>query len=150
VRRSGLPRGSGRRPLLLGLGIAALVSSGGCGASGTLGAKALSQHASSLRSVAAEGALLAEDAGDGKTTRIFTREHSSELDRVAGHISSTLASARPARAVEPNARRLTAVAVQISAALKRLGGASRAEQRALARALEAEARRCEQIGRGLA
>jgi len=54
----------------------------GCGA-GELSASALSKQADSLRSLAAEGALLAEDASAGKTTRTFSRVHSSDLDKAA-------------------------------------------------------------------
>lgn len=53
----------------------------GCGGGGRLGAKALSQQAKSLQSLAAEGALLAQDAVSGKTTRVYRREHSSDLSK---------------------------------------------------------------------
>ena len=61
-------------------GILALLGAG-CGGGGRLGAKALSQQAKSVQSLAAEGALLAQDAVSGKTTRVYRREHFSDLSK---------------------------------------------------------------------
>ena len=44
---------------------------------------------------------------------------------------------------------MTALATQISAALKRLGGASKDEQRALGRELQTAAQESQTIGKGL-
>ena len=52
-------------------------------------------------------------------------------------------------ALQPKLRRLTVLATQVSAALKRLGGASKAEQRTLGRELQAAAHESEKIGKGL-
>ena len=67
------------RSAVLGLAVILAVVGGGCSSSGQLGTKALSQQSKSLQSEAAEGALLAQDAASGRTTRVYTREHSSEL-----------------------------------------------------------------------
>ena len=128
--------------------ILALLSAG-CGSGGKLEAKALSQQSKSLQSLAAEGALLAQDAVSGKTTDIYTREHSSDLSKAASQAEASLKAATTEPALEPKLQRLTALSTQVSAALKRLGGASNAEQRMLGRELEAAARESEKIGEGL-
>ncbi len=122
---------------------------GGCGGSGSLGAKALAQQARSLQSVAAEGALLAEDAVAGKTTQIYTREHSSALQGAAAKAEAALESARTEPALAPKLRELAVLAGRIGTALERLAGVSKDQQRALARELEAAAHKSQQIGTGL-
>jgi hypothetical protein len=135
------------RALVLGT-IVALVAAG-CGGGGKLGAKALSQQSKSLQSLAAEGALLAQDAVSGKTTRIYTREHSSDLYKAASQAEASLKAAKTEPALEPKLRQLTALATQVSAALKRLGGASKDEQRALGGELQKVAQKSKRIGKGL-
>ena len=138
-----------RRERVLVLGVILALLGAGCGSGGQLGAKALSQQSKSLRSDASEGALLAQDAVSGKTTRIYTREHSSELYKAASQADASLKAAKTEPALEPKLRQLTALATQVSAALKRLGGASKDEQRALGRQLETAARESAQIAKGL-
>jgi hypothetical protein len=121
----------------------------GCGSGGTLSANALSKQAESLQSFAAEGGLLAEDAVSGKTTRIFTREHSSYLDKAASQAETSLQTAKTEPALEPKLRGLTALAGKVSADLKRLGGASKEEQRTLGRELQAAAQATKKIDEGL-
>jgi len=116
----------------------ALLASG-CGGGGTLSAKALTQQSTSLESLAAEGALLARHAGGGKTTRIFTRVHSEYLYEAASQAASSLRTAKTEPALEPKLRRVASLAGKISADLKRVGHASKAEQPRLARELEAAA-----------
>jgi len=138
-----------RRERLLVLGVILTLLGAGCGSGGKLGAKALSQQSKSLQSLAAEGALLAQDAVSGKTTRIYTREHSSDLYKAASQAEASLKAARTEPALEPKLRQLAALAAQVSAALKRLGGASKDEQRALGRELQAAAQESQKIGEGL-
>ncbi len=140
---------SRRRERLLVLGVIVALLGAGCGSGGKLGAKALSQRSKSLQSLAAEGALLAQDAVSGKTTRIYTREHSSDLYKAASQAEASLKAAKTESALEPKLRQLAALAAQVSAALKRLVGASKDEQRALGRELQAAARESETIGKGL-
>jgi hypothetical protein len=134
------------RVLVLGVMLALLGA--GCGSGGTLRAKALSQQSKSLQSLAAEGALLAQDAVSGKTTRIYTREHSSDLYKAASKAQASLKAAKTESALEPRLRQLAALAAQVSAALKRLGGASMDEQRALGRELQTAAQESKTIGKG--
>ena len=138
-----------RRERVLVLGVILALLGAGCGSGSQLGAKALSQQSKSLRSDASEGALLAQDAVSGKTTRIYTREHSSDLYKAASQAEASLKAAKTEPALQPKLRRLTALAARVSAALKRLGGASKDQQRALGRELERAARESEKIGQGL-
>ena len=116
---------------------------------GRLGAKALSQQAKSLQSLAAEGALLAQDAVSGKTTRVYRREHSSDLYKAASQAEASLRAAKTESALQPKLRRLAALVSQVRAALRRVGGASKGEQRMLGRELQAAAQQSEQIDKGL-
>jgi hypothetical protein len=136
-----------KRALLLGVMLALLGA--GCGGGGRLGAKALSQESASLRSLAAEGALLAEDAVSGKTTGIYTREHSADLNKAASEAEASLKAAKTEPALEPKLRRLAVLAAQVRGDLERLGGASREEERALGRGLQAAADESQNIGEGL-
>jgi hypothetical protein len=138
-----------RRERVLVLAMILALVGAGCGGGGKLGAKALSQHSKSLQSLAAEGALLAQDAVSGKTTRVFTREHSSDLYKAASRAEASLKAAKTEPALQPKLRQLAALGSQVSAALKRLGGASKEEQRTLGRRLETAARESKQIGVGL-
>jgi hypothetical protein len=138
-----------RRERLLVVGVILALVGAGCGSGGKLGAKALSQQSKSLQSLAAEGALLAQDAVSGKTTHIYTREHSSDLYKAASQAEASLKAAKTEPALQPKLRQLTALATQVSAALKRLGRASIDEQRALGRELQTAARDSEKIGEGL-
>jgi hypothetical protein len=138
-----------RRERVLVLGVILALLSAGCGSGGKLGAKALSQQSKLLQSEASEGALLAQDAVSGKTTRIYTREHSSDLYKAASQAEASLKAAKTEPALQPRLRRLAALASQVSSALERLRGASKDEQRALGRELQTAARESKRIGKGL-
>jgi hypothetical protein len=114
-----------------------------------MGTKALADQSNTLQSEAAEGALLAQDAVAGRSTRIYTREHSGYLSKAATQVESSLKSARTEPALEPKLRRLTRLAVRIRAGLQSLGNASANEQRTLGRDLEAAADESEKIGESL-
>jgi hypothetical protein len=133
--------------ILLGVMLALLGA--GCGGGGKLGTKALSEQAMSLQSDAAEGALLAQHVSSGKTTRIYTREHSAELSEAASHIEASLKTAKTAPVLEGKLGRLAAIATRVSTELKRLGHASKDEALVLRRELEAAAAESKKIGKGL-
>jgi hypothetical protein len=137
-----------RKTRVLVLGVILALLGAGCGSGGTLGAKALSQQSKSLQSLAAEGALLAQDAVSGKTTRIYKREQSSDLYKAASKAQASLKAAKTESALEPRLRQLAALAAQVSAALHRLGGAAKDEERALGRELQAAAQESKTIGTG--
>ena len=138
-----------RRERVLVLVVILALLAAGCGSGGQLGAKALSQQSKALRSLASEGALLAQDAVSGQTTRIYTREHSSDLYKAASQAEVSLRAAKTEPALQPKLRQLVILAAQVSAALKRLGGASKEEERALGRELQTAARESKTIGKGL-
>jgi hypothetical protein len=136
-----------KRALLFGVMLVLLGA--GCGGSGKLGAKALSQQAMLLQSEAAEGALLAEDAVSDKTTHVFIREHAADLYKAASRAEASLKAAKSKRALEPKLRRLAVLAAQVRADLERLGHASKPEARTLGRELQAAADESRKIGEGL-
>jgi hypothetical protein len=140
---------SPRLKRMLGLGVILALVGGGCSSGGQLGAKALSQQSKSLQSEAAEGALLAQDAASGRTTRIYTREHSSDLYRAASQAEVTLKAAKTEPGLEPRLRQLAVLAYQLSAALKPLSSASKDEDLSLAREFQAAAQAILKIGDGL-
>jgi hypothetical protein len=108
----------------------------GGGGGGKLGARSLSRESDSLRSLAAEGALLAGDVVSGRAVGVYVREHSAGLFKAAAEAALTT-------------RRLVAIASRVRVWLGRLGGASKEEARALGRALMAAANESETIGEGL-
>jgi hypothetical protein len=138
----------GRERALVLVVLVALVGAG-CGGGGKLGVKALSKESKSLRSLAAEGALLAQDAAAGKSTGVYLREHSSDLYQAASRAETSLKAAQTKRALEPKLRQLAALAARVRAELKRLGDASKEEERAIGRELQAAARESQKIGQGL-
>jgi hypothetical protein len=135
---------------VLALGVILALVGAGCGGAGELDAKALLLQSKSLQSEAAEGALLAQDAVSGKTTRIYTRGHASFLSAAASQAEASLRAATTEPALEPRLRRLTILAGHVSADLERLAVASTDEQRLLGRDLEAAALASQRIGEGLA
>jgi hypothetical protein len=122
----------------------------GCGSGGALGPRSLAKQSDAVRSLAAEGALLAQDGVDGKTTGIFTREHGSFLAKAATTAASSLAKAKTTPALEPRLRRLQALSARVRDQLKRLESASQADQRAIAEALGSAADAAATISRSLA
>ena len=134
---------------VLGVGLILVFVGAGCGSGSQLGAKALLQQSKSLQSEAAEGALLAQDAVAGKTTRIYVREHSSELQKAVSQAEATLKAAKTDSVLDPKLRQLAVLASQVSADLRRLGTASKDEDRAIARELQSAARASAKIGEGL-
>jgi hypothetical protein len=134
---------------VLGLGVIMTLIAAGCGGGGQLGAEALLQDSKTLRSAAAEGALLAEDAVSGKATSNYIHEHAVELSEAASEIEATLQAASTEPSLEPERGQLAILAGQISADLERLSEASTDEQSALTRELQAAADASRRIGDGL-
>jgi hypothetical protein len=130
------------------LGVVVLFGAG-CGGSGQLGVKALSQESKSLQSLAAEGALLAQDVAVGKTTRVYTRVHSSDLSTAASQAEALLKTAKIAPALEPKLSQLVVLAAQVRVDLNRLGGASTNEAREVGRELQAAAQESQKISEEL-
>ena len=131
-------------------GLLVLVLLTGCGDRGEMNAGALSQQAKALQSVAAEGALLAHDAALGKSTGVYSGEHSAELRGAAAQIAASLEAATTTPGLDPKRRRLAVLGTQVTSYLDRIGDASGSEDRAVSRGLAVSARRIEALGRSLA
>jgi hypothetical protein len=144
--RMGVPA---RGRSVLGLGVIVALVGASCASSGQLGAKALLEQSKTLRSEAAEGALLSEDAVSGKATSNYIHEHAVELSEAASQIEATLKAATTEPALEPALGQLAILAGQISADLGRLSEASTDEQRTLTSELQAAADATQRIGEGL-
>jgi hypothetical protein len=125
---------------------AILLCCAGCGGSGMLGAKGLAEQSKGVQSLAAEGALLAEDSVAGKSTGTYRREHAADLSAAASKAERSLNSAAAAPGLGRKLQELAAVAGKVHTDLERLRHASRNEQRALARELDAAAHQSERIG----
>jgi hypothetical protein len=102
--------------------LAAAVLLAGCGVP-----QELSKQAEEVGSVAAEGALLAHDAGEGSSTEAFTSEHAKALRKLVEEV-------RPA--IEQ--QRLGQIAGRVSAALEQLAAAPGDRNRAVALERELE------------
>jgi hypothetical protein len=134
---------------VLGLGVIVALAGASCGGSGQLGAKALLEQSKTLRSEAAEGALLSEDAVSGKATSNYIHEHAVELSEAASQIEATLQAASTDPSLEPERGQLVVLARRITDDLERLSEASTDEQRALTSELQAAADASQRIGEGL-
>jgi hypothetical protein len=119
----------------------------GCGGGGTLDAEAFKREAEAIQSFAAEGALLARDVADGKSTAPFTRIHAGELAESAAKLEMTLATAEPMPAVEEKLAQSVALVKHVAETLKELeqspGDAEAA--RRVQRELEAAAKEAEEL-----
>ena len=107
----------------------ALVLVTACGSGGTLDREALSQEADTLRSTAAEGALLARDDLAGKITPTFLREHAADLSEAVSQTAATLTVATTEPALETQLHQLATLAAQVTTALEQLPTASADEER---------------------
>ena len=128
----------------------ALFLAAGCGGGGTLGSQSLAKQAEAVQSLAAEGALLAGDSAEGRSTRVFREEHSAELAKAAATVATALEKGKAEPPLEPKLQRLAAIATHVQADLERLGSASTAEQREIERRLDAAAKESEKLGEELA
>jgi hypothetical protein len=134
---------------VLGLGVIVALIAAGCGGGGQLGAEAMLQDSKTLRSAAAEGALLSEDAVSGKATSNYIHEHAVELSQVASQIEATLQAASTDPSLEPERGQLVVLARRISDDLRRLSEASTDERRTLTSELQTAADASQRIGEGL-
>jgi len=118
-----------------------------CGGGGQPSAEELKKQAESIQSFAAEGALLARDVADGKSTVPFTRVHAEELADKAAKLEQTLASAQSAPDVEDELARAVELTKRVAASLEELeqapGDAESA--RRVQRELEAAAKQAEKL-----
>jgi hypothetical protein len=97
------------------------------------GSQTLQQQSRSLKALAAEGGLVAGNAARGRSTTVFTREHTGFLLESARSSAASLA-----RQTSAEGRRLARLAARVRDDLARLrqSGSDRAEQRHLETDLE--------------
>ena len=127
--------------------LVALVVIAGCGGGGALDEQAFQKEAESIQSFAAEGALLAGEVADGKSTVPFTRVHAGELREQAASLETKLAAAKAAPEIEAELAEAVALAGDVAASLDQLerapGDADRA--RGAQRKLKAAAKQAEEL-----
>ena len=93
---------------------------GGCGGSGSLGSQGLARDVDSIRSLAAEGELVARQVADGETTAPFVRTHVRELHAEARSLRRALKTAQVSPELSRRLRRAKLVAARVERALDRL------------------------------
>jgi hypothetical protein len=98
---------------------AAAVVLAGCNG-GTVDRHALTNDASTIDSLACEGALLARDASKGASTTTFVRVHSDALRAQASHLADALAQRPTSPGIERNVRSAAKDAKAVADVLSRL------------------------------
>jgi len=107
--------------LLRGLLISAvLLAAAGCGGGGPVSQKDVQKQFEAIQSLAAEGALVAHGAADGRTTDVFVRVHTSYLDDAARKVATELSSAQAEGAVDRDRERAAHLAAQVADELAQL------------------------------
>ena len=96
----------------------ALFVAAGCGGGGTLGPESLAKQAEAVQSLAAEGALLAGDSAEGRSTRVFREEHSAELAEAAASAATGLKKGEAEPPLGPKLQRLAAIAAHVQTDLE--------------------------------
>jgi hypothetical protein len=104
---------------LLLLLIMLAITAAGC-KGGTVNSFRLEHDASSLQSLSADGAAMANSAAKGDTTDAFVRVHSSELAHAAGKLAKVLRSAHPQPRLRKETTRLIELTEHVGAILERL------------------------------
>jgi hypothetical protein len=126
--------------LLRGLLISAvLLAAAGCGGGGSVSQGDVKRQFEAIQSLAAEGALVADGAADGRTTDVFVRVHTGYLDDAAQKVATKLSSGQAEGAVERDRERAARLASQVADELARLS--EDPGDRAGARRIEKQLRR---------
>jgi hypothetical protein len=98
---------------------AASVVVAGCNG-GTVDRHALTNDSATLDSIACEGALLATDVSQRKTTTFYAREQAEELQIQSSNLADALARRRTVAAIERKVRKKSIEAARLAAILGRL------------------------------
>jgi len=93
----------------------------GCGGGGSASQKDIQKQFEAIQSLAAEGALVADGAADGRTTDVFVRVHTGYLDEAARKVHAQLSSERASGAAERDRIRAARLASSVADQLARLG-----------------------------
>ena len=87
---------------------------------GTVDRHALTNDAATVDSIACEGALLAHDVAQGKTTRNYTREQAEELAIQSSNLADALAKRPALPSIEQRVRAKAKDAAKLATTLRRL------------------------------
>ena len=98
----------------------AIVATAGCGGGGTLSKKDLQKQAEAVQSFAAEGALVAQSAEEGRSTDTFVRVHSEYLTKAARKVETELGSKHASGGLEQRREDTSKLALLVSEHLDRL------------------------------
>ena len=101
------------------MAILAVFALAGCNG-GTVDKHALTKDASTLDSIACEGALLAHDVARGRTTTYFAREQAEELQIQSSNFADALSRRATVPEIEQKVRKKAKDAAQLASTLQRL------------------------------
>src|SRR5881392_2682022 len=87
---------------------------------GTVDRHALTKDASTLDSIACEGALLAHDVAHGRTTAYFAREQAEELRIQSSNLADAFSRRKTVRGIEKKVRKKAKDAARLASTLQRL------------------------------
>ena len=99
--------------------VVSVVIVSGCNG-GTVDRHALTNDAATIDSVACEGALLARNVAEGKTTSNYTREQAEELRIQSSNLADALAKRPALSSIEQKVRAKAKDAAKLAAVLQRL------------------------------
>jgi predicted outer membrane protein len=99
--------------------VAAALALAGCNG-GTVDKHALTNDASTLDSIACEGALLAHDVARGRTTTYFAREQAEELQLQSSNFADALSRRKTAPGIEQKVRKKAKDAARLASTLQQL------------------------------
>ena len=100
--------------------VVAVVATAGCGGGGTLSEKDLKLQAEAVQSFAAEGALVAKDAEQGRTTDTFVRVHTDYMAKAVSKVETELRSKQASGSLDRKREEAARLAVRVSEDLDRL------------------------------
>jgi len=86
----------------------------GCGGGGSVSQKDVQKQFEAIQSLAAEGALVADGAADGRSTDVFVRVHSGYLNCAADKVATNLSSARASGAADRERERAASLATHVA------------------------------------
>jgi len=126
-----------------------LLVAAGCGGGGSVSQKDVQKQFETIQSLAAEGALVADGAADGRTTDVFVRVHTGYLDKAVRKVEGQLSSARASGAAERDRVRAARLASSVAGELARLGDdpGDRARARRIEQQLQRDASAAERQAR---
>lgn len=119
----------------------ALLAVSGCGGGSSVSQSELQKQFAAIQSLAAEGALVADGAADGRSTDVFVRVHTGYLAEAAQKVATTLSSVRATGAADRDRARAARLAGRVASRLAALGSdpGDRAQARRIAAQLRNDA-----------